>query len=311
MSKSTWIAILVAVALLVGCGSAAQPVPAPAKTPEPFMLALPRLVVTVDNAGNPKVFGLSPATFGMDAKLPQPLVDSLVAGDVQHVEARVVGDGLKLFANGKPLPYIGWNDEGLVQAADLAQAFTGQDLGSAKKLLPILRRLGLDVVIRLPKKAGAADIPLISLEEGAKTAPQPSGGPATAIVKMDLKIDDKGQPGILDVTAADLATLGMNMGPVLDQETLQRLQKANIQHLLVRTKPGGLYLYSNGKPLPYLVWDARFLTNAAELYGQLAPDSPYRELINMVAPGLERADVDVLVNMPKAANAPAIPPPQR
>jgi hypothetical protein len=101
------------------------------------------------------------------------------------------------------------------------------------------------------------------------------------------------------------------MGPVLDQETLQRLQKANIQHLLVRTKPGGIYLYSNGKPLPYLVWDARFLANAAELYGKLAPDSPYRELINMVAPGLDRADIDVLVNMPKAANAPAIPPPQR
>ena len=309
MSKSTWIAILVAVVLLVGCGSAAQPT-AP-KTPEPFMLALPRLVVTVDNAGNPKIFGLSPATFGMDAKLPKPMVDSLVAGDVQHIEARVVGDGLKLFANGKPLPYIGWNDEGLIQGVDLAQAFTGQDLSAAKKLLPILRRLGLDVVVRLPKKAGAADIPLISLEEGAKTAPQPSGGPATAIVKMDLKIDDKGQPGILDVTSADLATLGMTMEPVLDQETLQRLQKANIQHLLVRTKPGGLYLYSNGKPLPYLVWDARFLANAAELYGQLAPDSPYRELINMVAPGLERADVDVLVNLPKAANSPAIPPPQR
>jgi hypothetical protein len=309
MSRSTWIVMLVTVALLVGCGSAAQP--APPKTPEPFMLALPRVEVTVDNTGNPRLFGLSPATFGMDAKLPKSLVDSLVAGDVQHIEARVVGDGLKLFANGKPLPYIGWNDEGLIQATDLAQAFTGQDLGAAKKLLPVLRRLGLDVVVRLPKKAGAAEIPLISLEEGAKTAPQPSGGPASAIVKMDLKLDDKGQPGILDVTAADLATLGMNMAPVLDQETLQRLQKANIQHLLVRTKPGGLYLFANGKPLPYLAWDARFLTNAAELYGQLAPDSPYRELINMAAPGLERADVDVLVNLPKAANAPVIPPPQR
>ena len=57
--------------------------------------------------GNPMVFGLSPATFGMDAKLPKPLVDSLVAGDVQHIEARVVGDGLKqlhLFTG----VWIGW-----------------------------------------------------------------------------------------------------------------------------------------------------------------------------------------------------------
>lgn len=312
MSKWRLAALLVVAALLVGCGAAAQPTAsAPPKAAEPFMLALPRIIVSVDAAGNPSLLGLSPALFGMDARLPQPLVDALVAGSVQHIEVRILGSGLALIVNGKPLPHIGWDDEALIQGTDFAQALLGQDLTTVKKLLPAVRRLGLDLVVRLPKKAGASDIPLISLEEGAKIAPQPPNGPATAIVKLDAKIDNQGLPSIFDLTSGDLATLGMSISPVLDQDTLKRLQDANIQHLLIRSQPGGLFIYTNGKPLPHIVWDSRFLTNAAELFGQMMPDSPYRELINTLAPGLDRADINVLVLLPPAAGAPAIPPPQR
>jgi len=312
MSRWTLAALLVATVLLVGCGSAAQPAAsAPQKAAEPFMLALPRIVVNVDATGNPSILGLSPALFGMDARFPQPMLDSLVAANVQHLEVRILGSGLVFFVNGKPLPHIGWDDEALTQGADLAQAMLGQDFSTVKKLLPIVRRLGLDVVVRLPKKSGAADIPLISLEDGAKIAPQASAGPATAIVKLDAKIDDKGVPGIFDLTAQDFAALGMAAPTVLDADTIKRLQGANIQHLLIRSKPGGLFIYANGKPLPHLVWDSRFLTNAAELFGQLMPDSPYRPLVAEIAPGLDRADIDVLVLLPPAAGAKAVPLPQR
>ncbi len=312
MSRWTLAALLVATVLLVGCGSAAQPAAsAPPKAAEPFMLALPRIVVNVDATGNPSVLGLSPALFGMDARFPQPLLDSLVAANIQHLEVRILGSGLVIFVNGKPLPHIGWDDEALTQGADFAQAMMGQDLSTVKKLLPVVRRLGLDVVLSLPKKSGAADIPLISLEEGAKVAPQASAGPPTAIVKLDAKIDDKGIPGIFDLTAKDLATLGVEAPPVLDADTLKRLQGANTQHLLIRSKPGGLFIYVNGKPLPHLVWDSRFLTNAAELFGQMMPNSPYRALVTEIAPGLDRADIDVLVLLPPAAGAPVVPLPQR
>jgi hypothetical protein len=99
--------------------------------------------------------------------------------------------------------------------------------------------------------------------------------------------------------------------PVLDAETIQRIQSANIQHLQIRSQPGGLFFYANGKPLPHLIWDSRFLTNAAELFGQLMPDSPYRPLVTELAPGVDRADIDVLVILPRASGAAAIPPPQR
>jgi hypothetical protein len=310
MSRWTLAALLVATLLLVGCGSAAQPA-ASATAAEPFMLALPRIVVNVDAAGNPNILGLSPALFGMDARFPQPLLDTLIAANVQHLEARILARGLVIYVNGKPLPHIGWDDEALAQGADLAQVMMGQDLSTVKKLLPIVRRLGLDVVVRLPKKTGAADIPLITLEEGAKIVPETAAGPATAIVKLDAKIDNQGVPLIFDLTAEDFAALGMAAPSVLDADTLKRLQGANIQHLLIRSKPGGLFIYANGKPLPHLVWDSRFLTNAAELFGQIMPGSPYGPLVTELAPGLDRADIDVLVLLPPAAGAKALPLPER
>jgi hypothetical protein len=307
MSRWTIAALLLAAVLLVGCGSAATP----PKAAEPFMLALPRIVVNVDAAGNFGVFGLSPALFGLDVRFPQPLLDTLIVANIQHLEVRTLSRGLMIFVNGKPLPHIGWDDAALSQGADLAQAFLGQDLTTVKKLLPIVRRLGLDIVVRLPKQKGAPDIPLISLEEGAKVVAQPSEGPVTAIVKLDAKIDSGGMPGIFDVTAQDLAALGLNMAPVLDANTLAQLQSANVQYLHIRSQPGGLFFYANGKPLPHLIWDSRLLVNAAEFYKQLMPDSPYNALIGEIAPGLDRADIDVVVLLPKAAGAPAVPLPAR
>ncbi|MGC8780382.1 MAG: hypothetical protein ACP5UQ_05895 [Anaerolineae bacterium] len=312
MSRWTLIVVLVAAVMLTGCGTPAQPAaPAPPRSAEPFVLALPRIVVNVDAAGNLDLFGLSPALFGLDVRFPQPLLDTLVAADIQHLEVRTASAGLLLFVNGKPMPYIGWDDEALEQTADLAGVMLGQDLSAAKKLLPLVRRLGLDVVVRLPRKSGAAEIPLISLEEGARVAPKPTEGPATAIVKLDAKIDEQGLPLAFDLTAADLTALNLNLAPLFDQDTLARIKAANLQHLYIRSQPGGLFFYANGRPLLHLVWDSQFLANAVEVYGRVDPASPYLKLLKEVAPGLDRADIDVLLMLPTAANAPAVPLPPR
>jgi len=313
MSRWTLVVFLAVAILLAGCGSAAQPAAtsAPPRSAEPFMLALPRLVVNVDKAGNLSFFGLSPATFGMDVRFPQPLLDTLIAADVQHLEIRTASVGLLLFVNGKPMPHIGWDDEALEQAADVAGVMLGQDLSVAKKLLPLLRRLGLDIVVRLPRKEGAAEIPLINPEEAGRLAPKPTEGPATAIVKLDAKIDEQGLPSAFDLTAADLASLNLNLAPLLDQDTLARVKNANLQHLYIRSQPGGLFFYANGRPLPHLVWDSQLLANAVTIYNQLEPGSPYLPLLKEIAPGLDRADIDILLMLPTAAGAPAVPLPQR
>jgi hypothetical protein len=154
--------------------------------------------------------------------------------------------------------------------------------------------------LRLPKTGAQTSADQLG---GRSEDAQPSGGPATAIVKMDLKIDDKGNLA----SRCDLSRPGRwhEHGASAGPETLQRLQKANVQHLLVRTKPGGLYLFPTVSPCissGTLVPD-----ECGRAVWPVSSRQPVSELINM-QPRLERADVDVLVNLPKAANAPAIRP---
>ena len=94
MSRWTLAAFVVAAVLLAGCGAAATP---PGSEAEPFMVALPRIVIHVDAEGNFNAFGLTPALFGMDVRFPQPLLDTLIAADIQHLEIRTFGHGLTIF----------------------------------------------------------------------------------------------------------------------------------------------------------------------------------------------------------------------
>ena len=79
------------------------------------------------------------------------LIDSLMAANVQTIELRQTGDGVAVLVNGKPLPHIAWTDESLKQMTDVAAMFNVQGLDLLKKVLPIVRRLGVNVVLRLPR----------------------------------------------------------------------------------------------------------------------------------------------------------------
>ena len=109
--------VVVLAVILAGCGGqAAQPTTGPTTSSgELFQIALPRLVVDVDAEGNPSILGISPALLsavGVDVagfKLPKELVDQFTKAGVQHLEIASVGDRLMFFANGKPLPHLGWS----------------------------------------------------------------------------------------------------------------------------------------------------------------------------------------------------------
>jgi hypothetical protein len=85
------------------------------------------------------------------------------------------------------------------------------------------------------------------------------------------------------------------------------LQARNIQHIELRTKPDGLYVYVNGIPLPNLVWDNTLLTSAADFYVQTNPSSPYIEVVKQIVPTLDNMDVGILVHFPLAPGAQPIP----
>ena len=319
MKRTAWVFLLVATLVLAGCGGGQAVQPATGATTaggEVFQIALPRLIVDVDAEGNPSILGISPVllkALGVDTsgfQLPKQTVDLVTKGGIQHIEVASVGDRLVFFVNAKPMPHLGWSEDSLNRMMDLVgklELFNPQTAGMVGKLLPMVTRLGLDVVVRFPPQQGAAEIPMTEFGVAKNLKVSPTADPASAIIKLEIKFDENGLPGIMGLSAKDLQGMGMAGLPGLSPDMIQKLQKGNAQNLELRTKPDGAYIYANGEPLPKLIWDSQLLANLVEVYARLSPDSAWLPLIQALVPYMDRADVGILLHFPLAAGATPIP----
>jgi hypothetical protein len=305
--------------LLAACGPAVIPANAPTtESGETFVVGLPPLVVTFDDAGKAGVEGVPieaiASSVGMPIQLPalDPYyVNWMKQANIQHVELRQTGDGLALLVNGKLMPHLVWKDGELQAAGEMARLLGGPQgaavAGMLQKLAPILQRLGLSVVVKFPTAEGAEAIPLAS-DEVAMAEPATPEGPASAVMQFEVKYDDQGVPSIMGISAQDLAALGINAPLALAPYAIQQAQANNIQNLEVRSKGDGLYAYVNGVQLPALAWDAEMLSNAVDVYGKMNNISPtYLNLIKQFLPMLSKTDVAVMVHLPVAEGQTPIP----
>lgn len=312
MQKSVWVFIVIAAMLLAGCGPAMQPAAGPAtEGGEVFMVALPRIVIAFDDTGTPSVAGLKLSDlqrFGVyagDFRMDKFYVEWMKNANIQHMELRQTGNGIAVFINGKAMPHLGWSDQSLQKMSDFAGMFNMQNTVMLRKFLPIVRRLGLDLVLQFPRLPQNAEIALVDPTEAVKVAAAAPSGVASAVVQFEIKYDNNGVPGILGITAADLAAMGINAPLALSPSAVQTLQANNIQNMELRGKADGLFLYVNGEALPNIVWDDTFLNNAADLYAQMNPGAPqqYLELAKTAVPLINKADVAILIHFPMASNA--------
>lgn len=308
MKKSVWVVLAIVALLVSACGPAMVPAAGPeTDNGEVFMVALPRIEIAFAADGTPSVLGLDlnevARYTGADLtvyKLPKFYVDWMTAAGVQHLEMRQTGNGIGLWVNGKAMPNLGWSDASLQKTADLMTMFNVQRTDMLRKFLPIVRRLGLDLVLLFPKQEGAADLALVNPDDAVKLAASPSSAPASAVVKFEIKYDENGVPGILGISAADLAAMGIQAPLALHPAYLDLLKRNNIQNMELRGKNDGLFLYINGEPLPNIVWDDTFLNNAADAYAQMNPQSPYIQVAKTILPLVSKADIAVMVHFPVA-----------
>lgn len=313
MKRPVWVILTLIALVAAGCGPAMQPAAAPqTESGEVFTIALPRIVIDFDANGNPSIGTFGIATLrswgliadNVTAQLPPDVVRSMTAYNIQHIELRQTGQGIVVFVNSKAMPYLGWTDEGLAKLSALAGLFgqNQQTVQVASKFLPIVRRLGLDMVLTFPVKDGSQKIELANPDEVVKAVAAPSTTPASAVIQFEIKYDEQGVPGILGITASDLAALGIRPALALRSDTLQILQANNIQTIELRSKGDGIYLYVNGDPLPYIAWDQTLMGNAADLAIQTMPGAQawVAELVKMTAPALTNTDVAVMVHFPVA-----------
>ena len=259
------------------------------------------------------MLGLSPAVLkglGVDLagmQVPPATVEQMTNANVQHIEIASVGDRLVFLVNGKPMPHLGWNANSLQQGLNLLDVLGVQNAVLYKKLLPLVTRLGLDIVLRFPAPVGAAEIPLAEPGAAKKTTITPTTEAPSLIAKFEVKFDENGVPGIMGISGNDLAALGVGAIGGLSPDMIAKLQNGNIQNMELRMKPDGLHIYVNGEPLPLVIWDGALLENVVELYGQLSPDAPLLPVIRLFLPYLDRADVGILLHFPPAAGKEPIP----
>jgi hypothetical protein len=313
MRKSLWALLVIVMLVLSACGPAMPPsTGAKTESGDTFMLALPRLEIGFDKDGNPEVLGMKlkdvGGMLGQDLsgiRLEPFYITWMTNANIQHIEMRQTGDGVALMIDGKPMPHLAWDDKSLNQAMDLAMAFSpGNEnlFTTIRKLLPIVSRLGLDVVVRFPLQPGAAPIPLAD-PAVVMAKVNPSKDLASVVFKFEIKYDAQGVPSVLGVSGYDLAEMGLPIPVAIDMGVLQNLQSKNIQSLELRTKPDGLFIYLNGNPLPSFAWDKQLLKNAAEIYAKMNPSSPYILTVNQMLPTLDTLDIGVMVRFPPAAGA--------
>jgi hypothetical protein len=313
MRHSLWVSVVILAVILAGCGGqAAQPTTGPTTSSgEILQVALPRLVVDVDADGNPSILGISPAllsAFGVDVggfKLPKETVDTFAKAGVQHLEIASVGDRLMLFANGQPLPHLGWTPDSLNRLLSFLGTMKVQNVAAIQRILPIVTRLGLDVVLRFPHEG--ADIPFVDTSTVRSFQPTVTTDPPSAVAKFEVRFDEQGRAGLMTLSPDDLAAMGMGNMLKLSPDTIANFQAGNIQSMEIRTKPDGAYVYVNNEPLPRLIWDTQLLKNSVDLYSKLEPDAQMLPLIQQIAPYLDRADLGILLRFPKAGDQADIP----
>lgn len=307
--------VLITALLLAGCGGREEEPEPEAKTP----LLLPRFTVSLNDEGVPTVLGISLARLGSllrqdfsGLSVDPATVQLLKSADIQNIEAVATADGIYLYVNGEPVPYLALDEETRQNVGELL-GLVGVEDGTANVVQNLLNndiigRIGVPVVIKLPVAPGASEAEL----RDSKTLPRVDTDQARAgvaekvlILHLDVALDDAGVPTLAGTSITDFqgalqeAGLPVDLSSVkVDPATIASLKASNILLLQVETEPEGLYLNVNGQRLPRVAWDDERLENALALYASLEPDSPYLPLLQFFLPYIQPADVELGLTLP-------------
>lgn len=302
--------MLIGTLLLSACGAATAPtVGEETDSGQRFLVSLPRMVVDISDDGEASIGGLSidavnslmPGLQLPDMAVNPFYVDWMRNTNVQHVELVSGDNGVFVFINGEPLPYVGWDGESLSNLAmvsGLANLPYGQLI---TKLVPIIQRTGLDFVIKFPMQEGAAEVPMRDASVPL-TAPEAAAEeqPATFITRIDVNYDENGVPTIAGISSRDLAqAAGMYLPVELTPQSLAQLKAAGVSEMRLVTGDNGVFISVNGQPLPHIAWNDALLGNTAGLYEQMNPESPYIALAKLFLPELDNLDVDLRLLFPQ------------
>lgn len=278
--------------LLTGCGS-------------DFRLALPRVIVEVDAEGYPSVIGISGRTFGVQA-LDQATVQQLVNSNLQHVELSWKPEGIAVWVNAKPITALELGPERFKNIVNLVKKFGLPDPAQdplTGLAVEVARVLQLNLVLKFPIAAGQAEVPL-----RAENTEFPTGGAqaqTSAVAGVRLTFDQDGVPSISGVSFKEIGSLlGADLSAAyLPRDLVQQLVAAEVQHITLKTTPGGIKLWVNADEITTLRWNEDTLNNTAETIGSLQLlDPAIGAVVKQFLPLVDQLDARVVLRFPTTAS---------
>jgi len=306
--------------LLTGCATTSslseKVVREVAPTVEEFVLRLPRIYVQYVKNGagawEPSIWGIKAsdieywtgADLGM-LKIPDFYMDWLKDSNVQHIEVVQNGDGIFIFVNGQPLPHLAWSGESISYAAEVAEAFQVPNAPLLRTLLPLLRHIGLDVVVQMPLQEGAEPIPYRDAKQELTGVKAQSAVEEPSVqLHLEITYDEEGVPYIWGMSAELLGAMGYGVPGKLPPETVAALKEAGIQRIALQTKGDGLFLFINDRPLPHIAWSEDHLSNAVNLYAVMnatswVPNEAFVSAVQELVLQLGNSDILLVVNFPQ------------
>lgn len=320
-----------ALALLLSlAGCAGEPVTRIGDKKSDFMLALPRVEVVIDREGNPSIAGFGPALLEKasggrlnmdDYRLPRDWVAYFVSTNTQHVELLQKDDGLYIWVNSRRMPNISYDGAQLRNLGALAgQTEVLKSAGASPtvnsvvlRMLPLLQKVGLNLIVRFPRADGSAEISARDAKESVAPLLRAAAAPAhtpVAAVRVVINYNEAGDPSIAGLTPQDVQDIfGINLEQAaLTPAVIARMMKQNITRLTLRTDGEGLAMAVNEQPLPTLQCDKACLTNLGETFAQLNtyPELAYlNDPVRAFAPYLRSVDAEFALRFPQAQSAPS------
>lgn len=287
-----------------------------------IVVDLPALVIDVDNSGQVSLGGVAVSDLGglvgqdlSALSFPPDTVSFLTASNIQHFQIDNTPNGLLILVNGTPIPSLAWDGESLVATAEVLETL-GAGVTLLDKVLPLVRNLGVGVIIRLPLAEGATPVPMVVTDsEVARQAMEAQqefldavGMPPTFQLIVNYSPDGTWSVG--DLSQAEWSAIApipwdaLNLSP----EMVQAASASGIEEIGFATNPEGIFISVNGRTLPHITWAEGRVNHVINLAAQtgmldmvLGTDpetSALLETVQSLLPAVQASDVNIKVVFP-------------
>ncbi len=313
--------LLILALLLTACESSS---PDAESASEDFAISLPRIVIDVDSDGNPTVGGFGAETLkaitmgGADytwLRMEPTLVRQLSNMDLQHIEAVYRDDGIYLFVNGEPLPFVQWDEQSLDNTAQIATTFAGLDpqfTDALKMIIPFAQQVGVDMAVRFPVVQGRDITAMRDMSQKLQAVEATEDvSPSALQLRIEVFYNEDGKPFVPGASFILENLLGVDTSQLaLPPATIDRMMQSGVQHIAIRTQEDGIQFYVNGEPLPKLSWSEDQLSVVADLIGQLylgGQTEGMQQVLEAILPALSQMDFELVLRFPVPEGVEPIP----